>query len=737
MKFDVELLKVHATRYLAIAGSRLRLKYAVISLSFILIWIGLDASPKIFFNAKEFQTQLDEYLDRSKLAVSYQGVDISLFGGIRILGVRVSFDKDFSRGRYLLEAPVVSLHIPFGMLGTREKDWFSRARVIIEDGKLGYWVTADSADGDVLQQVRVFLQGGLRYHVECNNCHFSLNVKDNSYFQEVTPVQTVYFTAHHDGKEIQTMVRYESSIIGNGDFFGKFEPCDSLQCGDLQGYWYYKPSRLKLALINNFQKEYEITSGYVSGEVAYDRKLVSRPTTSATAKPLPPEPISNFRMSIAARDFSLAKNKVEWYATKSFGVETKILIRGNSSTGSVNAALDDYNVIADFDGLSPDALPEKYLFKIEPRRFAGKSLMLPGQRRLTGLTHFALELSERRGPKYDKAEMDLEINQGGLTFENMREKPTVLIPHAQLKLSNEKLSGTIGLRAGDSTATSTLDGYLALYPVSFTPRKNALIRESGSAEERRIFALSGRLAAPFTAEEIHWKDVRPFVNGWLDDYWDDVRGGIQYSWLPSHLRRREYFVRFIQYLDLSMPIEIKKFDWGKSMALRGNFYFAPQYSGGGFRLDSADGKNSTQLSVSYGGNEPNAPYMTHDLKLNLENGYELLRPWFGSEYFEYFSDIELVHINHFNGERSADHYLKSMSATDIRLKRVRLGSWAREKELPLQWETVEIRTNRQNGFGVVNSVRAENENTILSAAGDYKLFDRQLESNLKYSLLIK
>jgi hypothetical protein len=273
--------------------------------------------------------------------------------------------------------------------------------------------------------------------------------------------------------------------------------------------------------------------------------------------------------------------------------------------------------------------------------------------------------------------------------------------------------------------------------VQFVPLPDALLREVADAEERTIFSLRGKVACPLTMDTLHWADIRPFVDAWLKDYWEEVQEGIQYSWLPSRLRRREYFVRFIQYLDFSMPIDIKRFTWGAEMPLKGSFFFSPLYGGGGFKLESPDGKNSTSLMVSYGSNEPNAPYMSHNLNLNLDYAYELLSPWFGEDYFEYFSSAQIVHFNNFMGERPADHYLKSVSVTDMRLTRVRLGKWARAQALPLQWEIVDVKTNRSNGYGAISLIRAENDNNILAGYGEYKLFDRQIDTSLKYSVQMR
>jgi hypothetical protein len=307
----------------------------------------------------------------------------------------------------------------------------------------------------------------------------------------------------------------------------------------------------------------------------------------------------------------------------------------------------------------------------------------------------------------------------------------------QLNLSNEKLSGQVRAYAGASLFRADLSGAVELYPVQFVPLPDALLREVADAEERTIFSLRGKVSCPLTIDTLYWADIRPYVDAWLKDYWEEVQEGIQYSWLPSQLRRREYFVRFIQYLDFSMPIDIKRFVWSAEMPLKGNFYFSPLYGGGGFKLESPDGKNSTSLVISYGSNEPNAPYMSHNLNLNLDYAYELLSPWFGEDYFEYFSSAQIVHFNNFMGERPADHYLKSVSVTDMRLTRVRLGKWARAQALPLQWETVDVKTNRSNGYGAISLIRAENDNNILTGYGEYRLFDRQIDTSLKYSVQMR
>lgn len=736
MKFEPAPLLIHAQRLVATLRLRARLKYLIIAVSCVVLWQILDYLPNFFFDRKTFQARLEEHIDASKLAISYQGIDVSLFQGVRIIGVRVSFDRDFSRGRYLLEAPAVYVRIPLGWV-TPEGDWLSKARIIVEEGKIGYWITSEGADQTMLTQVKSLLQDKLKYHVECHDCSFYLNVKDNSYFQEVTPVQKLHFTVNHAGKEVQTLVRYESSVIGDGDFFGKFAACDSMACDDLQGYWYFKPSNLKMALLNNFQKEFDIASGLASGEIAFDRTLVKK-TQQVKGKPVETrEAVSNFRVAMGTRDFSVRKDKIDWYRSAAFSIDTKMLVRGSSATGSAQATLDDYNVQADFEDLRPDALPEKYVFRVTPRRFGKKLLRLPSQLTLNGLRNFSINLSERRGNKYAKSEINLDISDGYLQIGDAGKIPPLMLPEVKFDLVNEKLSGVARVNSGFSTLAAQLSGNVDLYPVQFKPLTNAMLRQSKDAEEKKIFALRGTVLAPMSADNLYWSDLKPYVNAWLDDYWREVQAGIAYSWLPSHLKRREYYVRFIQYLDFSMPIDIKNFVFSSQMPLKGSLFFAPSYSGGGFRLASADGQNSTSLSLSMGGDEPNSPYMQHDLKLKLDGAYDLLTPWFGEDFFDYYSSVEIVHINNFNGERPADHYLKSNAATDIRFKRVRLGKWGRAQNLPLQWETVDIRTNRQNGAGVVTSIRAENDNNLLSGFGEYKLFDRQIDANLKYTMILK
>lgn len=715
--------------------ARQQLRWLVYGGTGLLLWQLLDALPMLFFNSKAFQAKLEQYVDASRLAISYQGIDVSLFRGVRIIGVRVSFDRDFSRGRYLLEAPAVYIRKPLSVISADESAVPESARLIIEDGKIGYWVTSDSADRELLQQVRSLLQKGRRYHIECDGCRFSLNVKDNSYFQEVTPVEHLSFTLHHGSREIQTLVRYESSAIGSGDFFGRFDACSSMQCDDLDGYWYFKPTNLRLAILNNFQKDVDITSGTASGEIAFDRKLTEAVRQVRGKDVAVREPLSNFRMAMSTRNFAVRRKKLPWYEVDAFSVDTRMQIKGSSSTGYVRGALGDYSLQAEFEDLRPEALPEKYLFRVEPAIFGEKRLNLPAHRVLKGLRGFSINLSGRKGNKYTRSEIALDIADGAfIAGENL---PPLLLPSVQLNLNNEKLSGQVRALAGSSAFSADVSGSVELYPVQFVPLLDALLRDTTSAEERTIFSLRGKINCPLMADSVKWADIRPFVDAWLRDYWQEVQEGIQYSWLPSRLRRREYFVRFIQYLDFSMPIEIRRFAWGAEMPLKGGLFFSPQYGGGSFKLESPDGKNSTSLTISYGSDEPNAPYMSHSLNLNLDNAYELLSPWFGDEYFEYFSSVQLTHFNNFMGERPADHYLKSVSVTDIRLTRVRLGAWARAQALPLQWETVDVRTNRSNGNGAIAAIRAENDNNILSGYGDYKLFDRQIDTGLKYTVQMR
>jgi len=700
-----------------------------------LLWQVLDLLPMLFFNARAFQAQLEQYIDASRLAISYQGIDVSLFRGVRVIGVRVSFDRDFSRGRYLLEAPAVYIRKPLSLMGASESALPDGSRVIIEAGKIGYWITADSSDRELAQQVRSLLQKDRRYHIECDGCRFSLNVKDDSYFQGITPVEHLSFTLHHSGKEVQTLVRYESSAIGSGDFFGRFDACSSMLCDDLEGYWYFKPSNLQLAILNNFQKDVDITSGTASGEVAFDRRLTDTVKKIRGKEVTVREPLSNFRMAMSSRSLGVRRRKKPWYEIDVFSVDTRIQIKGTSSTGYVRGLLDDYRIQAEFEDLRPEALPEKYLFRIEPDVFGKKRLNLPAHRVLTGLREFSINLSGRKAGKYTRNEISLDIANGAfIAGENL---PPLVLPAVQVNLSNEKLSGQVRVLAGSSPFSADLSGTIELYPVQYTPLPDALLRETSGAQERTIFSLRGKVSCPLTVDTLNWADIRPFVDAWLKDYWEEVQEGIQYSWLPSQLRSREYFVRFVQYLDFSMPIDIKRFYWGAQMPLKGSLYFSPLYGGGGFKLESPDGRNSTSLMVAYGSNEPNAPYMSHNLNLNLDYAYELLSPWFGEEYFEYFSSAQISHFNNFMGERPADHYLKSVSVTDMRLTRVRLGKWARAQALPLQWETVDVKTNRSNGYGAISFLRAENENNILSGYGEYKLFDRQIDTSLKYNVQMR
>lgn len=715
--------------------SKTRWRFFVVLCALFVAWQILDFLPAFFFDKKKFQAQLDNVIDQSRLAVSYQGVDVSLFRGVRIIGVRVSFDKDYSRGRYLLEAPAVYVRKPLTFFSSDDASWLQSARIIIEEGKFGYWITSDGADQEFISQARTLLQVDKLFHVECDSCSFNLSVKDNSYFREDTPVEAFQFTLSHSGKEVKALFHYNSSAIGRGDFASQFDACKTAECSDLEGYWTLKSTQLKLALLNNFQKEFLVTSGLATGSIAFDRKLVEVEKKIRGKTTLVKEGLSHFRMTLENQDFAVKKKKKAWYDAEKFSVDTQMTIRGHSSTGYVKASVDDYDIQADFADLEAESVPAKYIFSITPHKFGKKLLRLPMGRSIRGLTRFSINLSERRGQKYSKTEAFLDLEDA--SFIAQPDVPPIEIPSLHLALENDKVVGSVEGRVGESDFNAKLSGNLELYPARYEPLRNMFIREHGDGDVQTIFALRGKVACPVAIKSLFWRDLKPFIDAWLTDYWEEVEEGIQYSWLPSYFKRREYFVRFLQYLDFSMPIEIERFDWGPQLSLKGSLYFSPVYGGGGFKLQSSDAKNFTSLMVSYGGADNNGPYMTHEMKLSLDHAYDLLEPWFGKNYFKYFSHLEMTHFNNFMGERSADHYLKSTSVTDLQMSRIRLGSWASEQSLPLQWESLSVRTNRGNGYGAVSSIRAENENTILSGYGDYRLFNRQIETNLKYNVYVK
>lgn len=583
--------------------SRAQLRTLLAAVAFLVAWQIIDYLPMFFFNTKNFQAKLERLLDQSRLAISYQGIDVSFFRGVRVIGVRVSFDRDFSRGRYFLQAPAVYIRQSLLFTANESDTPLEKARILIENGQLAYWITAEEADKEFLQQLRGLLQVGKNYHVECSNCRFNLNVKDNSYFQETTTVEQLDFTLRHGGQEIQTLVHYESSAIGYGDFFGRFGACSSLQCDDLEGYWYFKPSRLQLSVFNNFQKDFEIASGSASGELAFDRRIVGVAKKEKGKEVIVKEAFSNFRMSVSTGSLRLNKKKQTWYETETLSIDTKMQINAGSSTGYARARIDSYDLKAEFANLRPDGLPESYFFQIVPATFSDKKINLPSYRTLRGLNEFSINLSNLKNGKYEKSEIVLKVSDGEFTANS--KKPALKLPLIDVHLHNEKISGQVIALAGASAMEAGFSGSLELYPVQYVPLQNAFLREVSSVDTDTIFTLRGKVSGYLKSDKVNWSDAKPFIDFWLRDYWQEVAEGIQYSWLPSRLRRREYFVRFIQYLDFSLSIDIKSFDWGPQMPLKGSLYFSPLYGGGAFKLESADGKNSTALTVSYGSNEPN------------------------------------------------------------------------------------------------------------------------------------
>ncbi|MCX7632309.1 MAG: hypothetical protein N2Z22_03135 [Turneriella sp.] len=697
------------------------------------LWEVLNYLPKIYFPHREFQDRLNQLIDNSQLAISYQGIETGLFRGIKIIGLRISFDRDFARGRYLLEAPAVYLRRPVPLTTLSTVSVADDVRIIFENAKISYFVTADGSDREVRQQARDLLRQGLRYHAECIGCRFYLNVKDNSYFQEVTPVEELSFTLQNDGQQVKALLSYKSSVIGTGDFFARFGACSARQCSDLQGYWYLKSSKFRLAILNNFQKRFKIADGIATGEIAFDRVL-HQETRNLDGKPtVLLEPRSNFRMQLFAQNLLVVNNKEPWLALDAFSTESRIHIRGNSASGTVHAQLNDYEMLTEFSDLRPDALPEKYFFRVAPVHSRNTALPLTSGQSLTGLQNFSISLAGRKGTSYTESVIRLQLENGSyLAGLGM---PPIKLPVVKLELADGKLTGSVQAVVGQSAVQATISGTAELYPVSHKPISDPLLREPVGPQERTIFALRGKIQCPVMADSIFWQDLVPFIDALLNGYWKKVQEGMQYSWLPSHFRRREYFVRFLENTDFSMPIEIKRFHWGPEIALRGKLYFSPSYNGGGFTLESVDKKNSLSLIISYGGYDPNAPYMSYDLDLDLEQAYALLKPWWGDDYFDYFSQARITHTDHFMGERPADHVLKSSAWSSIRLSRVRLGQWATEQALPLQWESVDIRTSYSNGYGVITSLRAENPGTALQGHGEYLLFDRKLNTNLKYQIV--
>ena len=701
-----------------------------LALFFVILLQIVNISFGLIFDNVKVRHRIDDLIDKSNLAISYQGIEFSIFNGLRIIGAKVSFDSDFSRGRYFLDAEEVYLRGSVLALYNFNIENPEQLRVVFNRTKFSVWMQ-DASDGEFIKEkIKAIFYQNFKVHSECHDCEFEFNYKGNQYKKETTLITNLNFSFIKNIEALDMYLTYRDSSMGNANVTLHSPLQGDGEC--IRGASaLIELNSFPVAAMNYFQSNYQFISGKFSGGFFVNQKTCKASDLTKKSESVKTElkAQSNFKFE----NIQIANEKQAWYDAKLIAGKFTYGKIDDTATANISATIDNYQVNLAFDNLTEKKIPTHALLTVTPLGDAKNYLTLPGGVKINGVKELKFELGEPSYNTYKKSELKFEILDGEIYEIAAGYRYSIKLSKlvAQLKDSQFNLE-TNGSIEGESFS-ATMQGALGIIPISYTPIPDIVSRRT-FGEEIKIIALKSKLMGGIKIPRLKWQNFIPWIRWYQNEYWVRVRKWMQYSWLPSKVREREYFVRFIENMDVILNIEIENLIFEQTMPLKGYFFMSPGYANAGLTLESPDKAISNKFVVSYFMNEP---YFQHEIRLDLKQGYSILSPFLNTEQIEYFSSVQLAMIDNYSGERVADHYLKSATGGQLRLTKVRLGKYAEENFLPRQWNILEIHYNNMNSRGQITQFKAENDNQIMVGYGDYKLFDKNLFLNLKHNVYMK
>lgn len=677
-------------------GKRISRKQIIITFTGLLVFSVLVYLPELFFslnfNRADVKKKIDAYFKDRLLQVSYDGVAAGFYTGVKLINFRISAEDDFSRGRYLLRADSISLASPFTFKYSKPEN------LTVESGIWRVYINDYEENALVMKQLtNWFLKSREKLSIDLDTSTLYIHFEGRGYAKDIWQIQNIDGHILNKADHLIMNLTYHDTEWGKAALHYKSEECNKKRCDLVGGSIGWQGKGLSLKFIRLFYPELEILSGNVKGQMA-----VKSPQADVS--------VASFSADIEVSDLQIRREQQPFIQ-----IDNGLFrLKGQSTTDETDiegeGKLSGYSWQLKLKQKKKSALPESFIFSVVPGDDQRQKLNLPYGSELTGLDKLKIDLKKGSRNRGDLTAR-LQINNG--IFLPGRYDIPVKINNVDIQINKNKLESITQIEYLKSDMQVQLSGDFTPVASSYRETNTPLFRGFDS-DPVPIMVFNSDLNGRVNSSTLILSDLNPLIAYIYEKYTLEIIYGFQKNWLPSRIRDREWFHRYIRYLDFKTALNINLLYYSKTgkMALNGetgtrgeSFYFD---------ISDKDGTNSFNFVYSYTGN---LPYISGKAELSLDSQPVLPPIIMQDALVKKYKTVKIDYDFKSLGEWPVDIYLYYTSRGDYTYTEAIPVEELRPEGVSEVWNTLSFSARRKSDTGYISGIRAENGNVIMTGSG--------------------
>lgn len=628
---------------------------------------------------------VESFRKQSELAFAYDGVRYHPFRGVVLVNFQISMESDFARGNYLLQAEKAYISYANSSLHVRLKK--PRFSLHLEQNKVSE---------KIVNQLELWASIAKEISITAPDSLITLVFLEGPYDKRLFTVKAQKVSLKKKNKKLQAMVEYNDKVFGRGSLQYTVPNCEE-QCIEGRGEVLWQGKELSLPALQWKNKDLKISSGEIAGELSYQYNNS--------------EEKEQLNSTIQLDNFILQKNEIDYYHLSSFEGSLSWKNEKKQNEFHANGKLDTYLLDTKINWKDKASWPDDLSLSLKAAEESDKHLSLPEDIQLSGLRNLSLKAGQERNTPFLTG--NLSIIKGGLRYLNL---PEIRIPEMSLSIEENKLSLITSLQTGQSNLNFETTGSVSLRNIIYYPPAYPLMRghkmDEGSNQVQWKMRTDGNVSSPL----LRTQDLRPFFTLFSEYRRRKIVEGTEFTWVPSRLRDRLFFRRFVELSSYDINVNIEQYEHAA------NFQVPVQGSikVDGFktylRLSDPDEKNLLQLYWDY---PTNIPYLNGKIYLDAPAEGSILSDWLPRKYISSAKHINGNYTFQSFGERFADLYAFHKGYGHFSLNNVESEDFARSREIPGHWDEVSFVLSRTGSRGQIKNFQAENNALIASGYGNW------------------
>lgn len=711
---------------------------------------ALYLAPEIYLRSKlnktQIKAQVADFLKKGPLAVSFDDISFSAYGGLVIHDVQVSQEKDFSRSRTLLSCERAVL--PFDFITLIRDDTFMFHEVNIDHATISLYLRNGKLETKAAEHLGIWLKQFERLTVNLNKTDIKLQVlwqgydKDNYHIDDASLQIT-----RNDG--IETHLSFDNENWGKTEIHYKAASCFPETCAPGFGTFEGNLNRFPVFRLTMASNTGTIEQGLLSGKLKVDHPFIKQqPDKNRIQKKIEkeeePQVTINFKGKL--ENFKYYENQKLFLDIDNIETTTAYRLFPQKHELDMTGKIEKYNFQFQYHSKDRDLLPSKLKLHISPEnKEENTSLPFPGGATLTGLQAFNLDMKPpQQGPIYSRPYREvsgqMQVKNGAV---KLNSNETIRIKDLNIKADKNSYKIVLDSAYKNSDAKINLSGDITPDTMSFTTRLYPDRILDTELISYPIAFYKTRLEGNIHSKQIFFSDFYHIVHKTVKSYRAAVEKGLNRPVIPSRFREKEWFTAILNDLHINADITIDKSTFAAEDRPRKMTGWLNS------RFSQAEILIENDLNTIPEGTTPDRIETTWDYRTNYpvlkasfhitlpHKASTLMRPFIPDALVKDFKTAEIFYVFSAGGEHSIDLYNSHVSSGRFTLGQVKAGPYFASDLRDKTWQRASASFTSYGPKGSFQKFEAESEQMLLYGYGGWLDHERIPDFNIHYSVTPK